>query len=160
MSWTIIAALIFIGLVLLLVEILIIPGSTVVGVMGFGAMVFAIYKAYMNYGATGGLIALSVTLTATVIIIIYTIRSKTWRRFALKDDIPHRVNRLDNRNINIGDEGITVGRLAPSGNASFHDDVFEVHTIGDFIDPQTPVVVTKIEGYKIYVKRKPDAHGI
>lgn len=160
MSWTIIAALIFIGLLLLVIEILVIPGSTVVGVLGFGAMVFAIYKAYVTYGAQGGIIALSVTLTATVIIIMYTMRSKTWKRFALKDDIPHRVNRMDNRNISIGDEGITSGRLAPSGNATFHDDVFEVHTIGDFIDPNTPVVVTKIEGYKVYVKRKAAVNGI
>lgn len=160
MSWTLIGILIFVGLVLLVIEILVIPGSTVVGVLGFGAMVFAIYKAYVTYGSTGGMIALGITLTLTVLTILITMRSKTWKKFALNDDLPHRVNSLEGKDIKVGDEGVTVGRLAPSGNARFNDEVFEVHTFGDLIDPNTSVVVTKIEGYKIFVKRKLPIHGI
>ncbi|MEI6576839.1 MAG: NfeD family protein [Bacteroidota bacterium] len=148
------------GLVLLVIEILVIPGSTIVGVLGFGAMVYAIYNAYVSHGATGGMIAVGVTLTLTVITILYTMRSKTWKKFALNDELPHRMNDMEGKNINIGDEGITMGRCAPSGNATFNDEVYEVHTFGDFIDPNTPVVVTKIEGYKIFVKRKLPANGI
>lgn len=159
MSWTLIGVLIFVGIVLLVIEILIVPGSTVVGVLGFGAMVFAVYKAYMTYGTQGGMVALGTTLVLTVATIVLTMRSKTWRRLALHDDIPHQVNRLDDKDIHIGDEGLTVGRLAPSGKASFGDDTYEVHTNGEFIDPNTEVIVTKIEGYKIIVKRKTPVHG-
>ena len=93
------------------------------------------------------------------LLIVLTMRSKTWRKFALNDDLPHGVNRIDHKDIHVGAEGQTVGRLAPSGKAIFGDETCEVHTNGDFIDPNTEVIVTKIEGYKIFVKRKTLAHG-
>lgn len=154
MTWSIIIALIVIGLLFLILEILVIPGTGVVGILGFALLVFAIYSTYASKGASAGHIALSGTVVLSLVSIIISIRAKTWDKMMLKSKIDSKVNKIDVDKIHVGDEGISISRIAPMGKARFSEEYFEVTSTGDFIDQNCPLVITKIEGTKIFVKLK------
>jgi len=153
MSWTIIAVLIVVGLLFLILEILVVPGTTVAGVVGFILVAIGIWQTYAAHGASAGHYVLAGTLVLTVAALWLSLRSKTWKRAMLDAEIDGKVNTYDESDVKVGDEGVTTGRLVPLGKALINDQYFEVRSMGEFINEQTKIVVTKIEYNKIYVKQ-------
>jgi len=154
MPWELIIILIVIGLIFLLLEILVIPGATVAGIIGGAVIVFGIYEAYHSHGAIAGHITLVSTIVATLLVLVYAIRSKTWKKAMLQTQINSKVNIIDEKKIKIGDTGITISRLAPAGKARINDSLYEVHSLGSFIDQEMEIEVLKISYNKIIVKPK------
>ncbi len=153
MSWTIIAVLIIIGLTFIVLEILVIPGQGVAGIIGLIIMAVGIWQTYAVYGTTSGHIVLGASFVASVVSLIFSLRSKTWKKMMLKSEINGRVNEIDGAKIKQGDTGKSISRLVPAGKALFGDEYFEVHTYGTFIDQNTEIEVVKIENNKIFVKQ-------
>jgi membrane-bound ClpP family serine protease len=151
MSWLLIIILILVGLLMLTLEILVVPGF-IVGVIGFGLICFGVYNAYNNYGTFAGNITLVSTLILTLLTLIFILRSKTWNKLKLNTQNLGRVNVINEDIVKVGDIGKTISRLAPAGKAEFHGEFFEVHTYGEFIDPQKEINITKISENKIFVK--------
>ena len=52
MSYTLIICLIIIGFILLTLEILVFPGTSVAGILGLGALVFSVYETFATHGNT------------------------------------------------------------------------------------------------------------
>lgn len=154
MSWTIILILILAGLLFLVLEILVFPGTTVVGIVGFILLIVGIWGAYSSQGTMYGHITLGGSFALTFVALYFSLRSKTWKKLALNNEIDGRVNEIDENNIKIGDNGMTVSRLAPMGNALINEEIYEVATNGDFIDQEREITVIKIEKNKIIVKLK------
>lgn len=154
MSWTVIVALIVIGLLFLILEILVVPGSTIVGVVGFILMAIGIWQTYMVYGSTTGHYVLGGSVILTLGALALSLRSKTWKRAMLHTEVLGKTNVYDADKVKVGDTGKAVSRLVPMGKAFINDDYYEVRTSGEFIDQETEVVVTKIEHNKIFVKPK------
>lgn len=154
MHWLLIATLIIIGLLFLALEILVIPGVGVAGIVGFVLIVIGVWQAYAGHGTVAGHLVLGTTMALTVLTLVLSLRGKTWRRLSLYTSIDSRVNVIDGAKIKPGDSGKTVSRLAPMGKALINDEFYEVSTNGDFIDQQTEIEVIKIEFNKIIVKRK------
>ena len=154
MHWLLIATLIIIGLIFLALEILVIPGVGVAGVIGFILIAVGVWQAYAGYGLAAGHIVLGGTLVLTILTLVLSLRGRTWRRLALSASIDSKVNVIDENKIKPGDTGKTVSRLAPMGKAQINGEFYEVSTNGDFIDQQTEIIVLKIEYNKIIVKRK------
>ena len=152
MSWLIIISLIIVGLLFLILEILVIPG-VVVGIMGSFMIVLAIYFSYKN-GSTAGNLTLFGTLVLTAVSLFFTFRSKTWDRLMLKNQNKSRVNELEENAVNVGDVLRTVSKLRPMGKARLNNEHYEVTSVGEYINENVDVEVVKVEGYKIYVKRK------
>ncbi len=153
MTWSIIILLIVIGLIFLVLEILVIPGATVVGILGFALVLLGVIQSYLVYGSMAGHITLVSTIILTFITIYYTLKSKTWNKAMLKDEIKGKVNELP-EDIGVGLEGKTISRLAPSGKAMFGTRIIEVHSMEGFIDHEKAVVITKIEDNKVLVNLK------
>ncbi len=154
MGWGVIVFLIIIGIIAILLEILVIPGVGVVGIVGFVSVVFGIIQAYSVYGTLAGNITLIVSAFVMVLLFVMSLRSKTWNRVMLHDSIDSKVNIIDETLVKSGVEGISVSRLAPSGTARIDGELYEVHSLGEFINENTPLVVLKISGNKIIVKQK------
>ena len=154
MHWLLIATFIIIGLIVLALEILVIPGVGIAGVIGFILIAVGIWQAYSGYGMLAGHLVLAGTVVLTVITLVLSLRGKTWRKLALSTAIDSKVNVIDHELIKTGDTGKTVSRLAPMGKALINGEFYEVSTNGDFIDQQTEIVVEKIEFNKVIVKRK------
>lgn len=152
MFWII--ALIILGLFLLVVEFFMIPGVTVAGIGGFLIIIYAVYSAYADHGTTAGHLTLLFTAIASIATLVFSLRARTWKRVSLETSISSKaVEELENE-IQVGDEGVTISRLAPMGKASIKGKTVEASTIGELINPNTPIVVVHVETNKIIVKPK------
>ena len=151
MSITLLAILIFIGVVLILVELLLLPGVGVSGIAGLGFLLYAVFSAYersTNYGHA----VLIISFVVVIASIIHALREKTWSNMSLKVSADGKLNDNNQDKLKIGDEGITISRLANIGKAEFNEEKFEVESIEGFIQPQTKIIVTALKKGKIYVK--------
>ena len=154
MIWLVIAVLIVIGLLFLLLEVLVIPGVGVAGIVGFVLIGIGIWQTYAQYGGPAGHIVLAGTLVLTILLLVLALRSKTWKKIALNSSIDSKVNVIDHGKIKVGDEGRTISRLAPAGKALINGEYYEVRTTGAFFDQDKPIVVVKIDNEKIFVEQK------
>ncbi|HOI87632.1 MAG TPA: NfeD family protein [Lentimicrobium sp.] len=154
MSLTLIIILILAGLLLLLLEVMVIPGTTVAGVAGFGLIIFSVWESYHTFGTPVAHFILLGTILLSAITVYLALKSKTWNRIMLRTEISGKVNEIDAEKVNPGDCGKTVSRLCPGGKALINDEYFEVHTNGEFIDQETEIEITHLADNKIFVKRK------
>ncbi|MBE0639944.1 MAG: hypothetical protein IH598_15610 [Bacteroidales bacterium] len=152
MSWTIILVLIIVGLLFLVLEILVIPGTTVVGVAGFAMIFIGIWQSYVIHGTTTGHLVLTGTIVSTVVTLVLSLRSRTWKKVMLDSSIDSRVNEIEVDSIKVGDVGKAISRIVPMGKALINDKYFEVTSTGELIDQETEIKVVKIDGNKIFVK--------
>jgi membrane-bound ClpP family serine protease len=154
MSLTLIIILIVAGLLFVLVEVLVIPGTTVVGIAGFALIVFAVWEGYHVFGSPTGHFILLGTFLLSVFSVFLAFKTDTWSRIMLKTEISGKVNEIDTEKIHEGDVGKAVSRITPAGKGVFNNEFFEVHTNGDFIDQEMEIIVTQIVDNKIFVKLK------
>lgn len=160
MSWLIILLLIIGGLALLIVELLVVPGTTVVGIIGFILMAVGVWQAYVVYNNFTGTMILLATLLISVGGFYMSLRSKTWKKAGLNKSIESRVN-TESQKLQIGDTGTTTSRLNPMGKAFIKNDFYEVSTNGDFIDNDENIKIVAIDGTKVIVEIiKEDPSGI
>ena len=92
MSLSIIIFLILLGVFLLLVEFLIVPGVTIAGIAGFILLIAGVVLSYTYLGNKQGNIVLLITLTINIASIFVFLRTKTWRKAGLKTEIKGKVN--------------------------------------------------------------------
>ncbi len=154
MNTTLLIIVLILGLVLVALEIVALPGG-VAGVFGLGLLVFGVWQSYRLWGDAMGNIILLICTAITAILLVIFLKAKTWKRFSLKEESSSSVNHVDQSNIAVGSLGRTIARLAPTGKALIDDELVEVHAINKFIDPDRPVKVVGIEGYRIDVVEVP-----
>ena len=147
----IIISLIIIGLVLMFAEIMIIPGFGVAGVLGILAMGGSSYYAFYEFGQTCGFIVLGVNVLLIVVLLVWALRAKTWKKLTLETNISSKVNVPDVA-VTVGDKGTAATRLAPMGNARFGDHIVEVSAVEGMISSGAAIEVVMLEDNKIYVK--------
>jgi membrane-bound ClpP family serine protease len=145
--------LILLGILLFLIEFLIIPGVTVAGIGGLILLGSGVYMAFENFDTQTGFIVLVITLIASVMILVFALRSKTWKGAMLTDKISGKVNTGPEDNvIQAGDRGVTVTRLNPIGKIRVNDVVMEGKSLQGYLDPKTEIEVLKIAGSQAIVK--------
>lgn len=148
-----IIGLIIIGIILLVLEIIILPGM-IAGIIGSVFLLVAILWMYSAEGETAGHITLAITVVSAFLAIYFSLKSRAWRRYGLRSTIDGRVNDVGLFNINEGDEGRTLSALRPSGTVLIGESKVEAQTNGELIDSGTKVIVTKVFPNKILVKIK------
>jgi membrane-bound ClpP family serine protease len=149
-----IITLILLGIILLLVELLLIPGFGVAGVLGIAALAGGVAAAYYTRGATTGHIVLLCAMLFCGLLAWGALRSGTWRRIALHEDITARaIETAEDRGLSAGMQGVTVTRLAPMGIVKFGTIETEATAYEGIINPSQPVEIVKTDGTKVIVKR-------
>jgi len=151
--WTIIIVLILVGLLMMILEIIVIPGAGFAGIIGFILMAIAIWLAYSRQGVMAGNITLGATLAINVVGLILVLRSKTWKKAMLKTVNKGKVNTIKEGHLKVGDTGTTISRCAPMGKADFNNVYYEVSTLSEFIDQEQEIEILRISGNKIYIKK-------
>ncbi len=143
--------MIIVGILLLLAEILLIPGVGVAGILGLcsliGSCIFSFY--HFSFAASMAVIAINVILV--VVFIVVALRSKTWKRLSLNAKIDNNVAE-GVRPLVIGDVGKTTTRLAPMGSARFDGQIYEVKSLEGMVSSGTEVEVVLLEDNKPVVK--------
>ena len=152
LDWITVISLIGIGLLLLVVEMIFVPGTTVVGIIGFILTAVGVWIGYAALGTNTGHVILAATVLAAGLTFFYSFRSDSWTRFALKEQHRSRVNEDEQHTLTLGQEGNTISALRPQGRALFAGQQHEVQTKGEFVSPDTPVRIVRLEQNKIIVE--------
>ena len=149
-----IITLIALGILLILLEFFVVPGVTISGVGGLILLVLGIYFSYTNYGVPIGNYILLGTFGAIGLIFYLAYRTGAWKKITLRAEVKSTSKPDVNTNVNIGDIGKTVSRLAPMGTIIVNNELFEASSKGIFIDENTEIKIIKITNNKIIVKPK------
>ncbi|MDX5348237.1 MAG: NfeD family protein [Hymenobacteraceae bacterium] len=153
MEWISVSSLILIGLLLIVVELVFVPGTTLVGALGLILTAAGIWLGYANFGTPTGHIILAVSVLVGVVAVFVSLRSNAWERFALKNRLEGRVNEDSPLILEDGEEGTTISALRPSGTALFHEKHVEVRTKGEFVPAGATIRVIKTIQNKIIVEQ-------
>lgn len=148
---TAIILFIVLGIILMLLEILVIPGTTIAGIGSVILLGLGVYFSYTNYGINTGNIVLGGTLLFLIITLIFSLRARTWKKFMLNSAVDGQVNTIE-ADIKVGDIGITVSSLNPMGKILLNGEYYEAKAINEIINPNTEVLITNITGNIIIVK--------
>ena len=141
--------LILVGIILILAELLIIPGVGVAGILGILSICGASWYSFAFIGPLAGTIVTVFNVETLSVLTFFALRSRTWKKFELNTVIEKKESEI---NVNVGDRGRTVTRLAPMGTASISDTRMEVTALEGMIDAGTEIEVAHIEKNKIYVR--------
>ncbi len=147
----VIAVVLIAGLLLLVLEMFLLPGTGLAGVCATGCFIFANVYAYLQLGGRACVVTLVITLVACLIFLWWIMRSRCVDNVALKQNIDSTLKRKELADIRVGDEGKSVTRLALIGNAQINGHITEVRSESGFVDEQTPIRVSRISDDIIYV---------
>lgn len=154
MDWVTLILLLLAGIILIVIEIIFVPGTTILGIIGVALVVFGVIIGYSKFGSQTGTIILvgSVVVGGTVTILSF--RSGLWKKFSLKDTNRGKVNEDIKIEHLLGAEGVTLSACRPYGKAEIYNTTYEVKTMGIYLTPGIKVRVTKIDkDHKIYVEQ-------
>jgi membrane-bound ClpP family serine protease len=153
MTLSVVLVLISFGLLLILVELFLIPGSTIVGFAGFGMACVGVYGSFDVFGLVGGVITFFLTGGLSLAGLIIAIKKKAWRLFALNNAIEEKVKVQDQSKLEVGTIGVTVSALRPGGTVSFDEDYFDVFSSSAFIEVGKKVKIIALNQHKISVEK-------
>ncbi len=146
-----IIAFIAFGIALVILEVVFVPGTTIVGIGGLVCSGYGIYLAFEAYGVTGGVVSIALTTAFGLGAMLYSFKNKAWERFSLKQKMDNVVNEEQLSDLQVGEVGETLSSLRPIGKALFSDKEYEVTSLGGWIGEHEQVKIIKIDNHKIFV---------
>lgn len=151
MSLTAIIILILLGIFLLIMEILFVPGM-VLGFVAVILMLVGVIFSYKDFGNTTGTLMLAGTTITTIAAVYWSFKSNVWRKMGVHSVIDGKANTLAEGAVKVGDTGKTITRLNPMGKALINNIQVEVQTQDGFINENMDITVIKVLQNKILVK--------
>jgi membrane-bound ClpP family serine protease len=152
MTILILASLLIIGLILLLIELLFIPGTTVVGIFGMIVSLAGVVYAFSSFDSEIAFWIVGIAAVLNLAAVWYGFSSGVWNRFSLKTSMQGGAFDGRTSTLAIGMTGVAVSDIKPIGKASFGDISYEVKSEDGFIEVGKVVRIVKIENNKILVK--------
>lgn len=150
--WLVVAALILAGLTLIIVEVVFIPGTTVVGLLGLIFTIVGIAFSYSYFGNEVGFYVMLGTGIVSAGALYLSFRKGAWSKFSNKSSIDSKVNEGMAEVLSPGEEGVSISVLRPMGTAEFKGKIFEVKTNGEFVNNGIKVRIVKIQSNDILVE--------
>lgn len=158
-----VAILLGVGLVLLLVELLVLPGFGVAGVLGLLALVVSIFLSLVGRLPTTADLIIAVNVLAGSFLIVgfagwQLIRrlpeDRRVRNLLHRDDLKRELGYVSasRREELVGLEGVTITDLRPAGMARIGAEQVDVVSHGPWVAAGTPVKVVRAEGYRHVVE--------
>ncbi|MFT4412683.1 NfeD family protein [Fredinandcohnia humi] len=144
-----------VGIVLILLEF-VLPGG-IIGLIGLGAILTSFFMAGSSIWiiSISLLIALVVTIVASIILIkVFGKKLHAFRKIILFDSTNTESGYVSNENRKelIGMQGHALTTLRPSGTVVINDERIDVVTEGTYIERNKKVEVIKAEGSRIVVR--------
>jgi membrane-bound serine protease (ClpP class) len=160
-------ALVVAGLLLLVLEVFVIPGFGLAGVLGLLALAFGLGTSLIGDGASlravvlvGSRIAVSAALAAAISLVMfcYLPRLPGGQKLVLGGSLPGRTHPVSAHDVVrgslLGVSGTSLTPLRPAGTASLGGLRVDVVSDGEFIDAGEHVEVVRDEGLRVVVKRR------
>jgi len=160
MSLWILIALVIIGLIAIILEFFV-PAAGIIGGSGIVCLIASTILAYIHIGIKVGTAFLVVVLIGTpaTILVALKIFPNTFvgKRLILKSSQKQEEGYVaytrEKYNDLLGEEGITLTKLRPSGVVKINDRKYSVVTSGELIDKDEKIKVIKVEGSRIVVRK-------
>ncbi|MCX7953651.1 MAG: hypothetical protein N3A01_00510 [Bacteroidales bacterium] len=146
-----IIGLIFVAVVLLFIEVFLIPGFTISGILSIISFVLAIYLSYSYYNASVGNIVLIISSLFLIVFFIFVTRHKTWKKAVLTTNIDSSIVQK-NLSQYLNKKGKTLTRLNPTGKIIVENEILEAKSELNIIEPNVEVEIIKIEDQNLIVK--------
>ena len=142
------------GVFFIMIEIFLIPGTTIFGVAGAGAIIAALYFAYTNEPAWLGNGALISTVGLSVLMFFLGKRMAQSQTLSLVEkEIKGRVNQQEHfEEVQLGDLGQAISALRPNGTIKIKGHRFEAQAQNGYIQSGTDVSVVEIQHQKFIVQ--------
>jgi membrane-bound ClpP family serine protease len=151
-EWAIVISLITFGLLLLIVEVIFIPGTTIVGVGGVILVLIGIVLAFKYFGGETGWITLAGVTVASGGLLFYAFRTNAWNRFTISTSIDSRANEIELSKFTLGMHGRAISALRPGGKGEFENNIVEVRTLGDYVDSGSAIRIIRVLPNQIIVE--------
>lgn len=145
--------LILLGVLFLVAELVFLSGSLLGTVLSLACYGGAAWIAFVQYGNTAGWIVIAIIAVVSLAATVVSLRAKTWQRLSLSQEIESSSMEQPDKNVAIGDKGVTVSRLSPMGKVEIAGKIYEAKSIDAYIDPKTEVEVTGFENFNVIVKK-------
>ncbi len=152
LEWIAIIILIFIGLGFIIAEIIFVPGTTLLGLIGLIFTIIGIVISFISFGTGIGVTVLIISAVIGVSVIIYSFKADIWGKFALKNTNKSKFNEGSNDALQVGEEGIAASSMRPMGKGDFKDKIYEVTTLGNYLTTGTIIRIISIKNNKIIVE--------
>lgn len=155
------------GVVLLVLEVFVIPGFGLAGILGILALLAALVLSLLGSGdtaevmlvATGRVVfSLLVAIVAGLVLLRYLPRLPFGRRLILETGLPaaEGYGSAPESDLHLlGKTGLAASPLRPAGIAEIDGTRVDVVSEGDMIDAGQRVEVTRVDGNRIVVRRHP-----
>jgi membrane-bound ClpP family serine protease len=151
-EWTTVTSLILFGLLLLIAEIIFVPGTTVVGLVGFVFMAVGVGLSFRYFGSETGWTIVGGSSVVTGLLLYLAFKANVWSKFALKSSSDSKVNEGELKDLKPGLEGTALSALRPVGKAEVLGRTYEVRTNGEYIETGTRIKIIRITSNQIYVE--------
>ncbi len=158
MSWFLIF-LIGLGVVLLFIEIIFLPGFGAAGIPGAALILAGVTLSWIEFGLRTSLTHAGATVAVTVPLAIVGFKFLRRTRLGKSFILDTAANRADGFQapppdlVNLlGKSGKSITPLRPAGAALINDQRVDVVTLGDFIKAEVEVEVILVEGSRIVVR--------
>lgn len=150
----IVILLLVIGVVLLLIEFFLIPGISIAGIGGVLFMGGGIVYAYTAIGPEVGHITVFGAIVVIALAFWIFLKTRALEKMSLTTEIESKNDPLAGVQVTVGDEGITISRLAPMGKIKVGGHSMEAKSLNGFIDEGTVVVVREVLLTNVMVESK------
>ena len=143
-------ALMVIGLGLLVIEVLVIPGLGLVGMLGVAGVVASCVIAYTQLSTTAAVLTIAGGVVSAAVVFWLLPRTRVGKSMVLETQTLGRAANPALRAL-VGIEGVSLTPLRPSGSARLEDRPIDVVTDGEYVESGKRVVVVKVEGSRVVV---------
>ncbi len=155
--WIYSIALLILGFLLILLEIFVIPGFNIFGIIGFLTICLGVLFAYNKLGLEQAMVVAGMGTVGTLVLLRFLIRVRAWRRLVLESDTGRASGYNSAKEVLdelVGQQGTAMTPLRPAGRAEIGERVVDVVSEGDFIGVGSAVEVIQVRGTHIVVQSR------
>ena len=146
--------LFFLGILLILAEIFLLPGFGIAGISGIGAILASLYFTFEEQSLQVGATAILIATVGFILAFRFLPKTRAGRALVLESAIAEHSTPVSERERLLGAIGTTLTDLRPAGVARFGELRVDVVRGGEFIRTDTPVRVIRVEGMRVVVRKE------
>jgi membrane-bound ClpP family serine protease len=144
------------GIGIIIAEI-IIPSGGIIAILAVGMFAYSLYMVFTGISFAAGMIFLIIDLITIPVLIILGLKFIARSPVTLRETLSREqgvTSQSEDMDQFLGLEGTALTDLRPAGMALLSDRRTDVVTRGEYLEKGTPIIVIKITGNQIVVKKQ------
>lgn len=148
-----VVVVLLVGVVLLGLELFVLPGFGIAGVLGLCGLIGGSVAAWVFLGPTWGALVVVATVAVAVLLLIVAMRTGVVKRRLVLDTKLERGKGTEAEELEalVGNEGTAHTDLRPAGIADLGEERVDVVSEGGFIESGTRIRVVAVDGPRVVV---------